>query len=65
MNIINAKKNKFMDLNKMYCLVVSFGSIVVREVLELAKISNPQIATELFNDMSMPKHAECAECMFF
>jgi len=53
-----------MNLNRMYSLVTTFGSTVVREVLEVAKISNAQVATELFNDMSMPRHAECAEYMF-
>ena len=54
-----------MDLNKMYCLVVSFGPTIVREVLELAKISNSKVVIELFKDMNMPQHAECAEYLFF
>jgi|688.fasta_scaffold01094_85 hypothetical protein len=53
-----------MDLNKMYCLVAVFGSTVVREVLELTKISNPTVVTEVFNDMNMSRHAECAEYLF-
>ena len=54
-----------MDLNKMYCLVAVFGATVVREVLELTKITNPKVVNELFKDMNMSKHAECAEYMFF
>jgi hypothetical protein len=54
-----------MDLNKMYSLVAVFGPTVVREVLELTKITNSQVVTDLFNDMNMSRHAECAEYLFF
>jgi len=53
-----------MDLNRMYSLVSTFGPTVVREVLELTKISNSQVVTDLFNDMNMSRHAECAEYLF-
>ena len=53
-----------MDLNKMYSLVVVFSPAVVREVLELTKITNSQVVTDIFNDMNMSNHAECAEYLF-
>lgn len=49
----------------MYSLVVVFGPTVVREVLEVTKISNSNVVTDIFKDMNMDKHAECAEYMFF
>ena len=54
-----------MTYEIMYSAVAVYGSVTVREVLEMVKVSSAQTMLELYNKMSMARHAECVDYLFF
>lgn len=42
-----------------------YGSEIVKEVIEMVHISDPDCMYTTFQDMHMEEHAECVEMLFF
>ena len=53
-----------MNQEKMYDILLVFGSVMVREVIELATAVRLPNLHETFLMMFMDKHAECLETLF-
>ena len=53
-----------MNQEKMYNILLIFGSVVVQEVMELASAVQLPNLHETFLMMFMNKHAECLETLF-
>jgi hypothetical protein len=53
-----------MNQEKMNNILLVFGSVVVREVMELATTIRLTDLHETFLKMFMYKHAECLETLF-
>lgn len=49
----------------MYSAVAVYGSVVVKEVLNMVSSSNANTMLETYSKMYMNKHAECVSYLFF
>ena len=44
--------------------ITLFGNVIVREVLDLIRISNVEVMYNTFKSMNMKRHADCIEFLF-
>lgn len=44
--------------------IILFGSLIVREVIELVDASNPQLTYTTFINLNMLRYAECTKFLF-
>jgi hypothetical protein len=54
-----------MTYEIMYGAVAVYGSVTVREVIDMVSASSAQTMLETYNKMFMPRHAECVDYLFF
>lgn len=53
--------NKELMQDALQC----FGKVIVSEVMDIVRVSDPDCAYTTFQDMNMEEHAECVEMLFF
>lgn len=54
-----------MTYEIMYGAVAVYGSVIVREVMNMVSASSAQTMLETYNRMFMSRHAECVDYLFF